>query len=111
MALFLASLLCLAGVVRKMRLHASLAFIVSLPHRCSGEVQWAESVLRDPVLRVGPKGCKSSVNLCCSPEIKYLLRRKKKSCGVAEGVQIVERESKRDGYSLFFSFFFLKIPL
>lgn len=55
--------------------------------------------MHDPVLRVGPKGCKLSVNLCCSPEIKYLMCQKE-SCGVAEGVQIVKRESKRDGYSL-----------
>ena len=102
MALILTSLLYLLGVVRKRMLYASSAFIVSLPHHCSGEVQWVKSVVCDPILRVGPKGCKLSVNLCCRPEIKSLLHSKKRSYGVAEGVQIMERESKRDGQSLFF---------
>lgn len=71
------------------------------------DMGWEQRVgVRDPVLRVGPEGCKLLVTLCCSPEINYLLRQKRRSCGVAEGVQIVEREAKRDGYHLFLLVFF-----
>lgn len=42
-------------------------------------MQWAESVLHDPIFAASER-----------------------SCGTAEGVQIAERESKRDGQSLLF---------
>lgn len=83
--------------------------VPALSPRCSGVRRtWGGTRgvgVRDPVLRVGPKGCKLLVDLRCSPEI--LLRQKWRSCGVAEGVRIVEREAERDGYHLFLCFVYL----